>query len=359
MKIKKMIWTAVVSLTALGSFMLIKRMWLDPKSDMMSSERPAKMVECIRAQKGSISRKKNFSGTLKSSDSVSLVSEAHGRIEKINCSQGAFVKKDQVLFQLDSTRAVAEVQEAKANLNAAKMAFVRQKALFQKNATSKSALEETANKFVGAQARLSSADSALKATRIMAPFDGQIGLFSLSVGTHVSPNEELARLISSGPLVVEFQVPESEKQYITVGQELDVLSEMLDSLPVSAKVTAFDPYSDPITHTARVKGTVSQEESLKLRDGAFANVGIVLGEAHDAIIVPQEAIAHEGDFDFAYIMLNGRAKKVNVSLGYNDGTHVQIEEGVLEGQYVIVDPVEELYDNMPVRTTTASEGAPK
>lgn len=314
-----------------------------------------KMVECIRAEKSSIARKKTFSGILKSSDSISLVSENHGRIEKINCTQGQLVKKGQVLFQLDSVQVVAAVQEAKANLTASKMAFERQKALWQRKAAAKSTVEKLASEYILAQAKLATAQSQEKATKIIAPFDGQVGIFSLSVGTHVSPNQELARLISFRPLVVEFQVPESEIKYIHVNQNLDVLSELLDELPVSATVTAIDPYSDPVTHTVRVKGTLS-EESRKLRDGAFAHVTTVLGEAHDTIVVPQEAVVHEGDFDFLYLLIDDRARKVAVTLGFHDGSRVQIEEGVLPGALVIIDPVEDLYDNMPVRTSSENQG---
>ena len=345
---KVIMWIALLSIATMGG--LFWWNYTDSKTPLSTGYQHAapKVVECMVAEKSSIARKKTFSGVLKSSDSISLVSEMHGRIEKINCKQGDFVKKDQVLFQLDSMKAIAELQDAKANLKFQKMSYNRHKTLYQKKATSLVNLEKSEGEFLLAYGRVKKAQADYNATQIKAPFDGQIGLFSLSIGAHISPNQELARLISFRPLVVEFQVPESERNYITIGQNIDVLSELLDELPVSATVTAIDPYSDPTTHTVRVKGTLSQESS-KLRDGAFAHVTLILGEAHDSIVIPQEAVIHEGDFDYVYELSDGRARKVEVSIGYHDGSRVQIESGIEPGTTLIIDPVEELMDGQPVR----------
>jgi membrane fusion protein (multidrug efflux system) len=354
---KKLLFAIFLGAAVAGLFFLNSKMKSDKSSNKIQQlNNPPIPVESIQIEKSSIARKKTFSGILKSSDSISLVSEGHGRIEKINCTQGQFVKKGQLLFQLDSVQAIAAVQEARATLNACKMDFDRHKSLWLKKAVAKSKVEESASKFILAQAKLATAQSQEKATKIIAPFDGQIGLFSLSVGTHVSPNQELARLISFRPLVVEFQVPESEIKYIYPNQKLEVLSELLDILPVSATITAIDPYSDPVTHTVRVKATLS-EESRKLRDGAFAHVTIVLGEAHDAIVVPQEAILRESDSDFVYLLIDGHARKTPVSLGFHDGSRFQVEDGITLGQTVIIDPVEYLYDNAPVSKSSEDSGA--
>jgi membrane fusion protein (multidrug efflux system) len=345
---KIIIWTVVLSVATVGGLYLWKTMQGKKPDTAGYQDMPPKVVECIVVEKSDISRKKTFSGVLKSSDSISLVSENHGRIEKINCKQGDFVKKGQMLFQMDSMRAMAELQEAKANLKVLKIDYDRKKNLHRKKASARSELEKSEGAFLQACARLKKAQADYTSTIITAPFDGQIGLFSLSVGTHVSPNQELARLISFRPLVVEFQVPESERNYIKEGQSIDVLSELLDELPVSATVTAINPYSDPTTHTVQVKGTLSQESS-KLRDGAFAHVTMTLGEAHDCIVIPQEALIREGDLDYVYELSDGQARKLEVNVGHHDGSRVQIESGLEAGATLIIDPVEELFDGMPVK----------
>jgi membrane fusion protein (multidrug efflux system) len=345
---KIIIWTALLTITTIGGVMLWKTFKSAKGLPVTYQQMAPKVVECMVVEKSDISRRKTFSGVLKSSDSISLVSENHGRIEKINCKQGDFVKKGQLLFQMDSMKAVAELQEAKANLKVLKIDYDRKKNLHRKKAMALSELEKSEGAFLQACGRLKKAQADYTSTIITAPFDGQIGLFSLSIGTHVSPNQELARLISFRPLVVEFQIPESDRNDIKEGQTIDVLSELLDELPVSATITAINPYSDPTTHTVQVKGTLSQESS-KLRDGAFAHVTVTLGEAHDCIVVPQEAIIREGDFDYVYKLSDGRASKVEVIIGYHDGSRVQIESGLEPGALLIIDPVEELADGMPVK----------
>jgi membrane fusion protein (multidrug efflux system) len=317
-------------------------------TSMSSREMRPIMVEVMQAKASSISRKKSFSGVLKSSNNIVLVSSIPGRIEKINCKPGDLVKKDQLLFQLESDQALATLHEAKATLACAKQALLRAGKL--QGSISRAEREKIANNYVLAQSKLESALSGEKATKIIAPFSGQLGVFSITRGTHLSQNEEITRLVALGELEVEFQVPESDIKHFRVGQNVEVLSESHDDLPVSATVIAMDPYSDHVTHTVRIKAKLSQE-SAKLRDGAYANVTASLGKADDVITVPKQAIITLGNTNFLFVFDNGRARQVAVICGIDDGVRVQIEDGISLGASIIIDPVESIYDNALVQVS--------
>jgi membrane fusion protein (multidrug efflux system) len=337
----KIILICVLSATAIGG--AVYYFMRKPPEEAVEKPRTT-AVETTQAIQSSIARKKIVSGTLKAAHSVTLVSEIQGRIDKINCSQGQVVKQGDVLFQLDSNQAEARLQEAKAQFTSSKMALDRQKKLMDTKSTSQAAVEKAMSDYLFTLAKVKGADADLKATKIIAPFDGQLGLFNLSVGAHVSPNQELTRLVSFGPLEVEFQMPESEVKHISIGQIVSVLAEGFDLLPVSGTILAVDPYSDSISHTVRVKAILT-EESVKLRDGGFAEVTITLGESRDAIIVPKQAIGYSGDTPIVYTIDGNHAREIPVNLGFEDGINVQIEDGVTAGMTIIIDPVDSITDD--------------
>jgi membrane fusion protein (multidrug efflux system) len=187
--------------------------------------------------------------------------------------------------------------------------------------------------------------------KIKAPFEGEIGLFSISEGAQINPGQEITRLVRSDPMNVEFQVPESEVKDIHVDDEVQVLVEHADVLPVNGVIKAIEPYADPATHSTRVIANLDNSEG-KFRDGSFASVTLFLSRDDEAIVVPKESIVHDGDQDFVYIVVNGRARQRPVIISFQDKGKVKIE-GVNEGDVVVTDPVELLVDGIPVQPEAA------
>jgi membrane fusion protein (multidrug efflux system) len=332
-------------------YMMKKR----PDGSMTARESRPITVEVMQAKPSSIARKKTFSGVLKSAHNIPLVSETNGRIDLINCKPGDMVEKGQLLFQLDSEQAIASVNEAKANFAYTKQALLRAEQLG--SSIAKSQKEKIATECALAKAKLETALAQEKATKIIAPFAGQLGTFSITRGTHVSPNQTITRLVAIGDLDAEFEVPESDIKHFKVGQTIEVLSESHDDLPVSATITAMDPYSDHATHTVRIQAKLGKE-SRKLRDGAFAKITVGLGQAEDVIAVPRQAVMTAGDTHFVFLFDNGRARQVAIVRGIEDDSRIQIEDGVPMGATIIIDPVENMYDNASVQIgTDAQKGA--
>lgn len=314
-------------------------------------ERSAMVIQVSTVKQEPIARKKTFSGTIKAISAVQIISEIPGRIKKINFKQGEIVTKGTILIQLDDRQAKALLAEAEAQVKVTQANYDRQLILFNKSFGAKSALEQAQGQLASALASQEKARVNNKLTRIKAPFDGKIGLINVSEGASVSPNQEITRLVSSNPMEVEFNVPEADVKDIHLEQDVDVLAEGYDSLPVIGKITAIAPYSDPVAHTITVKAMIDNSEN-KFRDGAFASVTISLAYDENAIVVSKEAIVHERDQDFVFVIVNNRAQQRSVIVGVTDESRAQITDGLKPGEIVAIDPVELLSDGIPVRIDT-------
>lgn len=294
-----------------------------------------------------IARKKTIAGMVKAVDSVALSSEVPGRVKQILCRQGDKVKKGDLLIQLDDAQAQAQLQEASAQVKVATSEYRRQKILDKRNYTSKASLEKAEAALATALAARAKAAVYVDHMKIKAPFDGEIGFFSISEGAQVNPGQEITRLVRSDPMNVEFQIPESEVKDIQVDDEIQVLVEHADVLPVTAVIKAKEPYADPTTHSTRVIASLDNSEG-KFRDGSFASVTLFLSRDDQAIVVPKESVTHDGDQDFVYVVVNGRARKRPVIVSFQDKGKVKVD-GVNEGDIVVTDPVELLVDGIPVQ----------
>jgi membrane fusion protein (multidrug efflux system) len=334
-------------------FVLFKFLGSFWKGDGVSPKyRSSVIASVVHAQQGKIIRSETYAGTIQAENAVSILSEFQGRIKEILFKDGDRVQKGDVLIVMEDGQAKAAVQAAEASLKIQAVENKKNKHLVEKGALSKAVLEASEARYDEAYAKLENTRLSLDATRIKAPFDGVMGFLKLSVGSHVSPNQEIARIVSDKKTFVEFQVPEKEIRNMRVGQEVSVLSKGFDLLPVSAKISAVSPYSDPTSHTVQVRAFL--EEGALVQDGAFAEVRIDLGEEEQAVTVPQEAF-ESLDSDYIYVFREGRAVKKNVIKGYEKDGMVQIVHGLDVGEVVIVDPVSSLTDGLPVRVEQDSD----
>ncbi len=304
-------------------------------------------VQVDTVKREPIARKKTMAGMVKAADSVALTSEVSGRVKEILCRQGDKVKKGDILIQLDDAQAQAQLQEASAQVKVTTSEYRRQKILDKRNYTSKASLEKAEAALATALAARAKAAVYVDHMKIKAPFDGEIGLFSISEGAQINQGQDITRLVRSDPMNVEFQVPESEVKDIHVDDEVQVLVEHADVLPVTAIIKAKEPYADPTTHSTRVIASLDNSEG-KFRDGSFASVTLFLSRDDQAIVVPKESITRDGEQDFVYIVVDGRARQRPVIVSFQDKGKVKVE-GVSEGDIVVTDPVELLVDGIPVQ----------
>jgi membrane fusion protein (multidrug efflux system) len=93
--------------------------------------------------------------------------------------------------------------------------------------------------------------------------------------------------------------------------------------------------------------------SLELRPGQYATVKIDVEKHPEALLVPAEALVMEKAAAFLFKLTDGKAKKTPVTLGFNDGTNVEIGKGISEGEPVILVGKLTLTEGQPVQVAEA------
>ena len=295
-------------------------------------------------------------GSLRSDESVTVRPEVAGRISEILFKEGQRVAKGSTLIRLDPSVSAAEVQQARANLTLAKSKFDRAVELSQKNFISKQAKDEAENNLRVAEAGLALASAKLAKTEVRAPFSGVIGLRVVSIGDYVKEGADVVNLESIDPLKVDFRVPEIYLSQVQTGQTLNVALDALPGKTFQGKVYAVNPLLDAAGRSVVIRAVVNNTDK-SLRPGMFARVKLITRDDREALVVPEQAIVPQGDEQYVYRIVDGKAVRAKVDIGQRRDAKVEVLKGLTASDVVVTAGQLKLRDGAPVTIVNGGPAA--
>lgn len=303
-------------------------------------------VEVATVESTRLERSISAVGTLRSHDSVMLRPEISGRIAEINFDEGGKVEQGQILVRLDDSVPKARLQQARANLKLAGSQHRRSVELSKQGFVSSQARDDAASNLAVQQAAVALAEAELDKTVIRAPFDGLVGLRTVSVGDYVGPGTDLVPIESIDPLNVDFRIPEQFLSAVAVGSRLQVSFDALAGMSREGSVGAISPQVDVGGRSLLLRANIPNPDNL-LRPGLFARVHLALSESQ-GLVVPESALAPSGDAQYVFRVQDGLVKRVMVDIGQRMGAHVEIISGLDEGDQVVVSGLQKVRDGIEV-----------
>ncbi len=307
-------------------------------------------------------------GTLRSRQSVVLRPEVAGRVLQLGFTDGARVRKGQMLVQLDDTLQKAEVSQAQAQVSIAQANHRRNQELVAQNFVAQRVLDESAANLKVAEAQLALANARLARMRIAAPFDGTLGIRTVNVGDFVRDGADLVNLEDIGTMVVDFRLPERFQSKIVRNQIADLQLDALPDQRFKARIEAIDPLLDVNGRSVAVRAVLANAgpgKASPLRPGMFARVTVVFSVNEQALVVPEEAIVPQGGRQFVVRVVKAAeggaltSKRQAVQLGLRRDGQVELVSGVAEGDTVVVAGQQRLQaDGTPVKVVTLAQAAP-
>lgn len=292
-------------------------------------------VETVTLQPQALAGGLQTVGSLRADESVVMRPEVGGRITRIHFTEGGRVVAGQPLFTLDGALAQASLNEAAANLENSRSTIARAEQLSAQKLIAQSDLDKARAQLGVDQARVASARTALSKMTLRAPFSGQVGLRSVSVGEFVNAGQDLVTLVKLDPIEVDFSVPETVLDQLRNGQKIDIIVDAFPGDAFGGKVVAIDPVIDPNTRSAKLRAQIPNPD-FRLRPGQFAKLQLDTGTGNaKALMVPEQAMMQDGDTRFVYLVVDGKAKKTTVKTGTRTPGLVQVVEGLKAGDVVI------------------------
>lgn len=314
-------------------------------------------VEAITVQPQALASALTTVGSLRADESVVIRPEISGRLAQIGFAEGTTVKRGSLLFELDPSVLAAALREAEVNLEIARIADRRGGELGSQQLISQSDRDRLRAELEVAKARVASARAQLAKTRLLAPFDGVVGLREVSVGEVLNPGQALVQLLRLDPIEVEFSLPESALAGVTTGMPVSLQVDLWPGESFTGRIHAIEPAVDVTSRSTRLRATVANPQH-RLRPGLFARVQVGAGDAK-ALLVPEQALLQEGETRFVYRVIDGKAARTVVRTGQRVPGQVEIVEGIAAGDVVITagqgKPM--MHDGLPVTVLPAADAA--
>lgn len=293
-------------------------------------------------------------GSLRSNESVILRPEVSGRIASIGFRDGQVVKKGQLLVGLDATLNQAEVAQYQAEYDLALSNLKRSEDLARQKFISSSAQETAASNAQVAEARLKLAQARLSKMKVVAPFDGVVGIRGVSLGDYVKDGTDLVNVEDVRNLKVDFRLPERSLSQIQVGQSVEVVADALPNERWQGQIEAVNPRIDANGRSVELRARLDNASG-RLRPGMFVRVRVIVGE-RNGLLVPEEAIVPQGEEFYVYKVVEGAARRVPVKIGVRRAAQVEIVQGVTAGDQVVTAGMRLSRDGQPVRVLPSGNG---
>lgn len=244
--------------------------WLQsPKPDVAAptGARPLG-VEIGQVKKMALRDDAEAVGTLRSSQNIMLRPEVAGRVLALGFADGARVRAGQVLVQMDDTLQRAEVQQSLAQMSIAKANHKRNQELVAQNFVSQRSLDESSAALQVTQAQLGLSCARLERMRLIAPFNGVVGIRNVNVGDYVKDGADLINLENIGSLYVDYRLPERYQTKVMPGQVIEVKLDAFSGRMFKAKVEAVDPLIESNGRSIGVRAVLANTSGEPVAAGA-------------------------------------------------------------------------------------------
>jgi membrane fusion protein (multidrug efflux system) len=307
------------------------------------------VVKGIVLRKQALDNVIRSSGTVLASESVDLVAEASGRVEKIAFKEGTHVRKNDVLLRINDDDLQAQLRKTELQIQLAEDQEKRQRQLFEKSAISQEQYDISLNQVNTLKADRDNLLASIRKREVWAPFDGIIGLRYISEGGYVTQTTRIASVQKINLMKVDFAIPERYASQVAVG-DLVYLKRDEAGLQFTGKLYAIEPRIDPQVGTLQLRAMFDNKGE-KVFPGAFVDIELRLGQITDALMVPSPAIIPILKGQTVLIRKNGVVQSVAVKSGIRTPTDVQIISGLAPGDTVITTGIMQLRPGMPVNVS--------
>lgn len=334
----------------------------------------------------------NATGYVVAQRKAAVSSKATGRLEWLGVREGSAVKENDIIARLESrdvsaqadqaqaqvTVAQAGIGQANADLKDADLAYRRARDLLAQKFVAQSAVDTAQARYnralaalASAKAQLAAAQAAARAaqvavdqTVIRAPFDGVVLTKSANVGDIVTPFSSaidskgaVVSMADMSTLEVEADVSESNLAKIKVGQACEIQLDALPDQRFRGEVSRLVPTVDRAKASVLTKVRFIDRDPRLLPEMsakvAFLERAVADDERKPLTAINPDAVVDRDGQRVAFLMVEGRAKRVPVTTGAKLGDNVAVT-GVAPGDKAVLKPPDSLRDGAPIRLAEKS-----
>jgi membrane fusion protein, multidrug efflux system len=333
---KKVIYIliALVVLAAVGYKLMSNKEQMAANAAVAEIKSDAIPVAVTQVKTEKLDKSFTAQGNFAPIQSLTLLSETTGQVQRVLKRKGDKVKAGELLLQVESNTMSADLATAQTNAEKAKRDLERFENLAAGDAITQRQLEDARLAAKSTQAQLVAARQRLTKTRITAPINGEINEIYVEVGSYLGMSTKLYDIVNVDKLKLKVKASESEVLLINKGDKVTVKANAGAGQEYEGVVTAIAAQADP-TLKFDVEVEVKNAANNNLRAGMYGTAYFKVDDQRDAMLLPRQAIVGSIQNPSVYVVKDGVANMRKVKVGVVTQDKVEILEGVQPGDQVV------------------------
>ena len=360
------LWTSILLLlllAAIGIFNIHKNnVKAAAAKRALAAVKPSVTITAATATKGQIGIYLDAIGTVTPVYTASITAQASGVLTAVHYSEGQYVQKGDALIDIDPRPYQAQLMQAEGALERdsnilaqARMDLDRYRTAWAGNGIAKQLLEDQEKIVLQDQGTVKNDQGTvnydqvqLSYCHISSPIAGRVGLRLVDPGNVVQASAAavLAVITQVQPITVIFTMPED-----SIGQ-VQARMRQMHTLPTDAwdraqtiklasgKLQSIDNQIDTTTGTVKLRAAFDNRNGA-LFPNQFVNTRLLVNTLDGVTLVPTNAIQHNGQIAFLYVVTSGTASVRNITTGIADGGMTSVK-GVNPGEVVATSSFDKL-----------------
>lgn len=316
------------------------------------------------------------SGYVVAQRKASVSSKGTGVMTFLGVVEGDKVKEGQIIARLDDRDIVAQLDEAKSNLQLYQAQlkevennYTREKELFERGLSSQQSLDQAESNYRSllanidiAEARIRAAEVSLENMIIRAPFDGTVLTKNAEVGEIVAPfgasttsRAAVVTIADMNSLMVEADVSESNIEKIKQDQDCEIVLDAYSDKSYRGYVFKIVPTADRSKATVQVKVGFKNYDSRVLPEMSAKvsflseKAGTSNDEKKPVLVIPLSSVEDVNGRKIVYTVVDDKAVEKEISTGRLLGNYVEVVSGLQQGDEIISNLNEKIKDGVQVK----------
>src|SRR5882724_2517871 len=321
-------------------------------------------VQTAQPKRGPIARKISLPADIAAYQQATLYAKVAGYLKSISVDKGDVVKQGDLLAEIEVPELLADRAKFAAEVQVAEIDYKR-----VQNAQKKApdlvvpqTVDDAKGKFDVARANQERNETLLSFTKITAPFSGVITKRVVDPGAFIpaatsgsaAQTAALLTLMDFDTVRVQVAIPEPEVPFVKEGLPAKVTVEELKGKTFDATITRYSHALDDSTKTMLAEIEVPNENH-ELRPGMYATAIISVEQKDDALLIPADALVIEKARNSVFTVVDNKAKKLPVKVGFTDEHSVEILDGLPLAKPVITVGKQNLNDGQPVNVQASEK----
>ena len=291
-------------------------------------------IEAYTIKNENLNEQLLLSGTFEPNKETKISTEIQGKINEIFVDAGSFVKKGQMVVQIDNSLLKLQLQTIDVQIEGLEADVKRYTILANADAIQGVQLEKATLGLRSSKVQRALLVEQINKTTIKAPFDGVVTSKLTEVGAFAAPGIPLIQVTDIALLKFTVNTPENNLRDIQVNQSYSITTDAFPEISLTGKATLIGSKAN-IGNSFPVQFTVNNTTDLKIKSGMFGKVILKNDNQEKGIIIPSSAIVGNANQPQVYLIKNGKSVLQAITLSKKIGNKTVVSSGLKTGDLIV------------------------